>query len=91
MAHTNAVDGHYVPVPQISIIRGWEEGKALADRLQTRETKFVIEPNIRFKGQVGEQATMFLFDPMRRRPGIQGSQGHVPAVYQVAPSGSGRS
>lgn len=62
-AHTNAVDGHDVPVPHFGVILGWEEWEALADRLQTRNTRFVIEPYIRFKGQVGEQATMFLFDP----------------------------
>jgi extradiol dioxygenase family protein len=38
----------------------WE---ALADRLRTAGTKFVIEPYIRFKGEVGEQATMFFLDP----------------------------
>jgi len=62
-AHTNAVDGHNVPVPHFGIILGWEEWEALADRLRARATQFVIEPYIRFKGQVGEQATMFLFDP----------------------------
>ncbi|MFP8966499.1 VOC family protein [Pokkaliibacter sp. CJK22405] len=62
-AHTNAVDGHDVPVPHFGVVLGWEEWEALADRLKARETKFVIEPYVRFKGQVGEQATMFLFDP----------------------------
>jgi extradiol dioxygenase family protein len=62
-AHTNAVDGHEVPVPHFGIILNWDEWEALAARLQERETKFVIEPYIRFQGQVGEQATMFLFDP----------------------------
>lgn len=62
-AHTNAVDGHNVPVPHFGIILGWDEWEALADRLRARETQFVIEPYVRFKGQVGEQATMFLFDP----------------------------
>ncbi len=38
-------------------------GEALAERLKSFGTEFVIEPYIRFKGQVGEQATMFLFDP----------------------------
>jgi extradiol dioxygenase family protein len=60
---SNPVDGHDVPVPHFGIVLGWEEWEALADRLKARETQFVIEPYIRFKGLVGEQATMFLFDP----------------------------
>ena len=59
----DAVDGHNVPVPHFGIVLGWDEWEALADRLRARETQFVIEPYIRFQGQVGEQATMFLFDP----------------------------
>lgn len=62
-AHTNAVDGHDVPVPHFGVVLGWDDWQALAERLQARETKFVLEPHIRFKGQVGEQATLFLFDP----------------------------
>ncbi|AMN77565.1 VOC family protein [Pseudomonas azotoformans] len=62
-AHTNAVDGHDVPVPHFGVVLGWDDWHALAERLQARETRFVLEPHIRFKGQVGEQATLFLFDP----------------------------
>lgn len=62
-AHTNAVDGHDVPVPHFGVVLGWDDWHALAERLQARDTKFVLEPHIRFKGQVGEQATLFLFDP----------------------------
>ena len=61
--HRNPVDGHDVPVPHFGIILGWEQWEALAERLRSFGTEFVIEPYIRFKGQVGEQATMFLFDP----------------------------
>ncbi|PIJ60215.1 VOC family protein [Erwinia aphidicola] len=61
--HSNSVDGHDVPVPHFGIILKWDEWEALAERLKSFNTKFVIEPYIRFKGQVGEQATMFLFDP----------------------------
>jgi extradiol dioxygenase family protein len=61
--HSNAVDGHDVPVPHFGIILHWEQWEALAQRLRDRGTSFVIEPYIRFQGQVGEQATMFLFDP----------------------------
>lgn len=62
-AHTNPVDGHEVPVPHFGIVLDWPEWEALADRLRERNTSFVIEPYVRFKGQVGEQATMFLLDP----------------------------
>ncbi|MGJ7458864.1 VOC family protein [Halomonas sp. MA07-2] len=62
-ANTNAVDGHDVPVPHFGVVLGWEEWETLAERLRARDTEFVIEPYVRFKGQVGEQATMFLLDP----------------------------
>jgi extradiol dioxygenase family protein len=62
-AHTNAVDGHDVPVPHFGVVLAMDEWQALAERLKSLDTRFVIEPCIRFKGQVGEQATMFLFDP----------------------------
>ena len=62
-AHTNAVDGHDVPVPHFGVVLGWDDWEALAKRLRERGTEFVIEPYVRFQGQVGEQATMFLLDP----------------------------
>lgn len=62
-AHTNTVDGHEVPVPHFGVVLAWDVWEALAARLQARGTRFVIEPYVRFAGQVGEQATMFLFDP----------------------------
>ncbi|MNG46451.1 Glyoxalase-like domain protein [compost metagenome] len=60
---SNSVDGHDVPAPHFGVILGWEDWEILADRLKSLGTKFVIEPYIRFKGKVGEQGTMFLFDP----------------------------
>lgn len=62
-ALSNPVDGHNVPAPHFGVILQWDEWEALAKRLTDLGTEFVIEPYIRFKGQVGEQATMFLFDP----------------------------
>ena len=62
-AHTNAVDGHDVPVPHFGVVLDWPEWEALAERLRRFEVNFVIEPYVRFAGQVGEQGTMFLFDP----------------------------
>lgn len=61
--HSNPVDGHDVPVPHFGVVLEWNQWEALAERLRSFDTRFVIEPYIRFKGQVGEQATMFLFDP----------------------------
>ena len=61
--HHNAVDGHDVPVPHFGVVLEWNAWHALATRLRERGTAFVIEPGIRFAGQVGEQATMFLHDP----------------------------
>lgn len=62
-AHTNQVDGHDVPVPHFGVVLPWEDWERLAQRLRERGTSFVIEPHVRFKGQVGEQATLFLLDP----------------------------
>jgi extradiol dioxygenase family protein len=62
-AGTNPVDGHDVPVPHFGVVLDWPVWEALAERLRARDTKFVIEPYVRFQGQVGEQGTMFLFDP----------------------------
>ena len=60
---TNPVDGEDVPVPHFGIVLAMEQWKALAERLQKRGVKFVIEPTVRFEGQPGEQATMFFLDP----------------------------
>lgn len=62
-AMSNHVDGHGVPVPHFGVVLTMEEWQALADRLKTAGTDFVIEPTIRFQGKPGEQATMFLRDP----------------------------
>jgi len=61
--HTNAVDGHDVPVPHFGVVLDWARWEALAARLRERGVTFGIEPHVRFKGQVGEQATMFFRDP----------------------------
>ena len=60
---TSAVDGHAVPVRHFGVVLTMPEWERLADRLRSAETRFVIEPYVRFKGQVGEQATMFFLDP----------------------------
>ena len=60
---TSAVDGHNVPVRHFGVVLSMPEWHALADKLRAAGTRFVIEPYVRFKGQVGEQATMFFMDP----------------------------
>lgn len=59
----NPVDGHDVPVPHFGLILTVERFQQLAERLRAAGTEFVIEPYVRFAGEVGEQWTMFLHDP----------------------------
>lgn len=61
--HHNPVDGHAVPVPHFGVVLPMQTWHTLADRLRNAHISFVIEPYIRFQGQVGEQATMFFLDP----------------------------
>jgi extradiol dioxygenase family protein len=60
---TNHVDADHVPVPHFGIVLSMNEWRDLAERLEAKGVKFVIEPKIRFEGEVGEQATMFFLDP----------------------------
>ena len=59
----NLVDGDEVPVRHFGTILSMAEWRALAERLKTAGTRFLIEPEIRFEGQPGEQATFFVADP----------------------------
>jgi uncharacterized protein len=61
--HHNPVDGHDVPVPHFGAVLPMEAWERLAERLREAGTAFVIEPNVRFRGEPGEQATMFFLDP----------------------------
>jgi len=67
---TGSVDGHEVQVRHFGAIISLSEWEALATRLRTAGIAFVIEPYIRFKGERGEQATMFFLDPVRQRARI---------------------
>jgi uncharacterized protein len=62
-AVTNPVDGHKVPVPHFGVVLAMDDWSALAGRVKAAGIPFGIEPQIRFAGQVGEQATMFFCDP----------------------------
>lgn len=59
----NPVDGEEVPVPHFGVVLEMEQWKSLAARLEAASVSFVIAPTIRFKGEPGEQATMFFLDP----------------------------
>lgn len=60
---TSQVDGDAVPVRHFGVVLPTDEWHRLAGRLTAAGTRFVIEPHVRFKGEVGEQATMFFLDP----------------------------
>jgi extradiol dioxygenase family protein len=59
----NHVDADHVPVPHFGIVLPMDEWRQLADKLKGKGVEFIIEPKIRFAGEVGEQATMFFLDP----------------------------
>lgn len=60
---SNPVDGHDVPVPHFGVVLDWDDWAELAEDLKQKCIQFIIEPYIRFQGEVGEQATMFFHDP----------------------------
>ncbi|GLU43893.1 VOC family protein [Allomuricauda sp. NBRC 101325] len=61
--HTNPVDGKNVPVPHYGVVLDWDTFQSFSKTLEEKGIDFVIEPYIRFKGEPGEQATMFFLDP----------------------------
>ena len=61
--HKNEVDADHVPVPHFGIVLPMDEFRAFAEKLNSKGIEFIIEPKIRFAGEVGEQATMFFLDP----------------------------
>lgn len=60
---TNPVDGEEVPVPHFGVVLSIEEFEEFLLKIIDKEIDFIIEPTIRFKGEVGEQRTMFFRDP----------------------------
>jgi extradiol dioxygenase family protein len=62
-ASSNPVDGKDVPIPHFGVVLKWDVFQEFAKLLKSKDIDFVIEPYIRFEGQVGEQATMFFKDP----------------------------
>ena len=61
--NTNPVDGKHVPVPHFGVVLSMEDFNLLSKKLKDKNINFIIEPYIRFEGLVGEQATMFFYDP----------------------------
>lgn len=59
----NQVDGKSVPVPHFGVVLEWNVWESLAEKLKALNINFIIEPYIRFQGEIGEQATMFFLDP----------------------------
>lgn len=62
-APTSAVDGEDVPVRHFGVVLPPDDWKRLAARLEKAGADFIIAPNIRFKGEAGEQGTFFIRDP----------------------------
>ena len=60
---TNDVDGKDVPIPHYGIILEWDQFQNFSYLLKKKKINFIIKPYIRFKGLIGEQATMFFKDP----------------------------
>jgi len=60
---SNQVDGDAVPVRHFGVVLEQGDWQALADRLVAAGVSFIIQPHVRFQGEVGEQSTMFFLDP----------------------------
>ncbi|MEL7036306.1 MAG: VOC family protein [Cyanobacteria bacterium J06592_8] len=60
---TNPVDGEKVPIRHFGVILDWNQWHQLAERLNNQNIEFIIQPQIRFQGKAGEQATLFIKDP----------------------------
>lgn len=61
--HRSRVDLHDVPIPHFGVVLPMDEWNRLADRMKAHHTDFLIQPHVRFQGEIGEQATMFFLDP----------------------------
>jgi hypothetical protein len=60
---TNPVDGKKVPTFHFGVVLEWSQWEALAERLKAQGLEFIIEPYVRFQGEVGEQGTFFVKEP----------------------------
>lgn len=62
-APTGKVGDHMVPMPHFGVVLPLDDWTLLAGRLEERQTDFILAPSVRFKGEPGEQWTMFFRDP----------------------------
>lgn len=60
---TNSVDGKAVPIPHFGVVLSWDDFWKFSEKLKHKNLTFEIEPYLRFKGKIGEQASMFFYDP----------------------------
>ena len=60
---SNPVDQEDVPIPHYGVVLDWNEFEKIIKQLEEKKINFIIKPTIRFKGEVGEQAIVFLRDP----------------------------
>lgn len=70
--HTGRVGDTLVPMPHFGLVLGLAEWQAMAERLKAANTAFVLEPQVRFEGEPGEQWTMFFCDPFGNPLEIKG-------------------
>lgn len=63
VVHHNAVDSHDIPIPHFGVVLPLDEWEKLAHKLRAANIAFIVEPYVRFRGEIGEQATMFFLDP----------------------------
>jgi uncharacterized protein len=62
-AATGRVGDAMVPMPHFGLVLPLADWQTLAARLAAAGTDFVLKPSVRFKGEPGEQWTMFFRDP----------------------------
>ena len=63
VAAAGLVGEHKVPMPHFGAVLPYEDWRALADRMEAAGVDFILAPQTRFKGEAGEQSTMFFTDP----------------------------
>jgi extradiol dioxygenase family protein len=80
--NTGHVGDHMVPMPHLGLVLDFENWKTLAERLKTNSVDFILEPQIRFEGEAGEQHTMFFRDPSGNPIEIKGFK-DLSSVYSA--------
>ena len=81
VVYSNPVDDHDVPVPHFGVVLEMDDWKSLANSLKTAGVTFIIEPYLRFEGEIGEQATMFFLDPSGNALEFKGFENMEEALF----------